>query len=216
MSITKDFILAGNATFTIDTPDAGHRTYRVRHKPAEGRWKECWFVDLLTGSDNETSYSYIGKLDDFTGQLVLTAKSKMDATSFAVRLLNRVLARVWADDHQAFESKGFKLHHEGTCGRCGRKLTVPESIESGFGPECVKKAGLVGKPASERTEEDERRGIMNRESVIAMRDWFEEKAQFARLEAIQEQLAFASDPDLVDRYGRVIPKDHECYAAARN
>jgi len=23
------------------------------------------------------------------------------------------------------------------CGRCGRVLTVPESVESGFGPECI-------------------------------------------------------------------------------
>jgi hypothetical protein len=29
------------------------------------------------------------------------------------------------------------VHHEGRCGRCGRTLTVPESIESGFGPECI-------------------------------------------------------------------------------
>ena len=27
--------------------------------------------------------------------------------------------------------------HEGRCGRCGRKLTVPESIEAGYGPECI-------------------------------------------------------------------------------
>jgi hypothetical protein len=27
--------------------------------------------------------------------------------------------------------------HEGKCGRCNRKLTVPSSIESGFGPECI-------------------------------------------------------------------------------
>jgi hypothetical protein len=30
-----------------------------------------------------------------------------------------------------------EVHHEGRCGRCGRALTVPESIESGFGPECI-------------------------------------------------------------------------------
>jgi hypothetical protein len=29
-------------------------------------------------------------------------------------------------------------HHEGKCGRCGRLLTVPSSIESGIGPECSK------------------------------------------------------------------------------
>src|ERR1019366_4832357 len=29
-----------------------------------------------------------------------------------------------------------EVWHEGKCGRCGRKLTVPESIERGIGPEC--------------------------------------------------------------------------------
>jgi hypothetical protein len=33
--------------------------------------------------------------------------------------------------------KGLKVHHEGRCCRCGRKLTVPESIETGLGPECA-------------------------------------------------------------------------------
>ena len=33
-----------------------------------------------------------------------------------------------------------EVWHEGSCGRCGRKLTVPESIENGLGPVC---AGLV-------------------------------------------------------------------------
>lgn len=213
--LTKDFILAGNATFTIDTPDQGHRTYRVRHKAAEGRWKECWFVDLLTGSDNESDYSYVGKLDDFTGQVISTAKSKLPADAYPVKLLNRVLARVWADDHQAFESKGFKLHHEGQCGRCGRKLTVPESIESGFGPECIKKA--IGGGFSTKKLAQELVDAIDPICAVrdAMAERVEEKAEFARLEAIQEQLAFASDPDLKDRFGRVIPKDHECYAAAR-
>ena len=27
--------------------------------------------------------------------------------------------------------------HEGRCGRCGRKLTVPASIERGLGPVCA-------------------------------------------------------------------------------
>ena len=31
------------------------------------------------------------------------------------------------------------VHHAGRCGRCGRKLTVPTSIESGFGPDCLGK-----------------------------------------------------------------------------
>jgi hypothetical protein len=38
---------------------------------------------------------------------------------------------------------GWEFRHEGRCGRCGRTLTVPESIDSGFGPECINLAGLA-------------------------------------------------------------------------
>jgi hypothetical protein len=38
---------------------------------------------------------------------------------------------------------GVVIWHEGRCGRCGRRLTVPESIESGYGPECIGKIGGV-------------------------------------------------------------------------
>lgn len=135
MSITSKFVLAGDAIFTIETPDK-HHTYRVEHSPATERWAESWFVKLLTGNDND--YTYIGKLDDFTGQLKLTAKSKLPADAFPIRLFNRVMARVWADDHDSYEQHGYKTHHKGKCGRCGRTLTVPTSVESGFGPECIK------------------------------------------------------------------------------
>jgi hypothetical protein len=36
---------------------------------------------------------------------------------------------------------GYKIHHEGRCGKCGRLLTVPESVETGIGPECAKRMG---------------------------------------------------------------------------
>ena len=38
---------------------------------------------------------------------------------------------------------GFEFWHEGRCARCSRRLTVPESISSGFGPECIKLVGSV-------------------------------------------------------------------------
>lgn len=143
--LTKQFILAGDATFTIECPPevaANHRphyTYRVQKVEANDRWPEAWFVKTLTGPDNESSYTYLGKLDPFTSEVKLTAKSCDGPDAFRYRILNRVLARVWCDDHAAYEEAGYKLHHEGRCGRCGRKLTVPESVESGIGPECAKK-----------------------------------------------------------------------------
>lgn len=33
--------------------------------------------------------------------------------------------------------------HEGRCGHCGRRLTVPASIFTGFGPDCAEKLGII-------------------------------------------------------------------------
>jgi hypothetical protein len=141
--VDRDFILAGDAIFTIELPGSGHHTFRVQYVEANDRWQEAWFVKALIGPDNTCSYAYLGKLNEFTGQVTTTARSCWPQDAFPVRLLNRILARVWSDDHAAYEQHGYKTHHEGRCGRCGRVLTVPSSIESGIGPECAKKMCLV-------------------------------------------------------------------------
>lgn len=149
MAVSKQFVLAGNATFTIELPVTAsgyikgefrrsHYTFRVRKTEANENYPEAYFVKVLTGPDNESNYTYLGKLSPLSGAVVLTGKSKFTADSFPVRLLERTLSRVWADDHAAYEAHGYKTHHEGACGRCGRKLTVPASVESGIGPECAK------------------------------------------------------------------------------
>lgn len=150
MAISKEFVLAGDATLTIEVPDGcrpengkPHYTFRVQKVEASDRWPESYFVKLLTGPDNTKSYSYVGKLEPFTGQVNLTQKSKFGAEAFVVRLINHVLARVWGDDHEAYEKHGFHAHHEGKCGRCGRKLTTPKSVTSGVGPECAKILGVA-------------------------------------------------------------------------
>ncbi len=40
-----------------------------------------------------------------------------------------------------------EVRHEGSCGRCGRKLTVPASIDAGIGPECAGKLGGLASAA---------------------------------------------------------------------
>ena len=90
-----------------------------------------------TGPDNYVNYRYLGILNPETGLVRTTNASCLKGDSLPVRLLNRALELVWQENTAQFEEKGFNLHHEGRCGRCGRKLTVPESIESGFGPECA-------------------------------------------------------------------------------
>ena len=139
--VGQDFILAGKATFTLSDPHGDHRTFRVVRKEAGNGYPEAFFVSLLSGPDNESDYTYLGKLDPFTGQVVPTAKSGWTQVTRPghVVALNRVLARVWCDDHEAFERAGWTLRHAMKCGRCGRTLTHPDSIASGIGPECAKR-----------------------------------------------------------------------------
>lgn len=37
----------------------------------------------------------------------------------------------------------FEFWHEGRCAACARRLTVPQSIATGFGPECAERLGIV-------------------------------------------------------------------------
>lgn len=152
MSVSKEFILAGRAVFTIETP-SGHYTFKVNRKEASMKYDEAWFVKMLVGPDNTSDYAYIGKLDPDRAEVFTTTASRITQDSLPMRLLNRILARVWANDHVAYEQHGYKTHHEGTCGRCGRALTVPESIESGIGPECAKKMGIARSSVSLFKEE---------------------------------------------------------------
>lgn len=142
--LSRDFILAGNAIFTLAIPDdfadahdlPGHYTFRVNSKQSRDGLSTTWFAALLTGPDNEADYTYVGVLDSASGDVRLTKASTYTDDTMAVRLLRRALACVWADDCGKLEASGFRLHHEGRCGRCGRMLSTPESIDAGIGPEC--------------------------------------------------------------------------------
>lgn len=140
LGITLDFVLAGKATFTVANPTGEHLTFRVRRsEPRDGYARPAYWAYLLTGPDNEQDYTYVGRIDDETGRVMLTNASRYDADSRPVRVLQwaiRVIAR-----KQSLPA-GYAILHDGRCGRCGRTLTTPGSIETGIGPECARKLGL--------------------------------------------------------------------------
>lgn len=146
--IEKHFVLAGQAIFTLDIPQEfcdrhdlpSHYTYRVTKKEASERYSEVFFASLLTGPDNTSDYTYMGMIEPLSGEVRLTRASKYSKESWPYRLLCRVLTCLWQGKNERIIDAHFDLHHEGRCCRCGRVLTVPESILSGIGPECAKKA----------------------------------------------------------------------------
>lgn len=126
----RRFILAGNATFTIVSAKTGTRfTYKIRAKNvAVGR--TLYFVSVLTGSDNENDFTFLGTI--FDGKdFRHSTKSHISQDAPSARAFAWCFGRILADT-----LTDASVHHEGKCGRCGRKLTVPSSIEIGLGPEC--------------------------------------------------------------------------------
>ena len=61
MKDTLQFILAGNALFTVENAETGNRfTFKVRQPDDD----KPHFVSVLTGADNECSYSFLGTVFD--------------------------------------------------------------------------------------------------------------------------------------------------------
>jgi len=115
------------ATMTVVNDATGGRV-TVRFRKPKGF--NSVLVDVMTGSDNEEHFSFLGTLRG--EQVVISPKSKAgDKGQRARTILNWTFAAAGRDDLRTV-----RCLHEGRCGRCGRKLTVPASIDSGLGPEC--------------------------------------------------------------------------------
>ena len=135
--LTKDFVLAGNAIFTVANAKGERYTFKVVHKESTGRFPEAWMAFLLTGPDNTKNYTYMGMVNPNTGAVFHTKASAKFANSLPLKVANWSLnSIVWGGKTLP---AGYTAEHAGRCGRCGRMLTVPESIQSGIGPECAKK-----------------------------------------------------------------------------
>lgn len=126
-----DFFTGGKAVFTVSNPTGEHYTYKIL-KPDSA---SPFFVSLLAGPNNTEDFTYIGVFMPQMATLKMTRASEMNENSMPVKVFK------WAVQ-QLFLKKeipeGYRIQHEGLCCRCGRALTVPESIDDGIGPECKK------------------------------------------------------------------------------
>ena len=90
-------------------------------------------VDLL-GAGHLGDYGFIGSFKQ--GQLIISTKFKgsKDSAVKARKAIQWVLYRI----HQGKDLATVRVLHEGVCGRCGKTLTRPDSIDNGLGPDCFK------------------------------------------------------------------------------
>lgn len=132
-----DYILAGNAKVTLVSKSTGQRfTYKVATPKGK---TSPHFVRLLTGPDNRHNYSYMGRIVP-GGQYIHDKRNRAGAEdSPSTKGFRWVLYRLVGRDFATVDAN-VEIWHEGKCGRCGRTLTVPESIATGIGPVCSGKA----------------------------------------------------------------------------
>jgi hypothetical protein len=137
-SDVKRYVLAGKATITLKSLKTGTRyTYRINQKTNNDGTKTPHFVSVMFGPDNTTDFLYMGSI--FEGSKYRhTKNSKVQEND----VRERAFCYVWLRVLDGLLPSDVEVWHSGTCGRCGRKLTVPESIANGIGPECATKEGV--------------------------------------------------------------------------
>lgn len=160
------FIFAGKAVFTLRSVETGNRfTYKMNAaKGDDGKFKPDFHFAKMNVAG---SFDYAGCVRD-RKTFFQTKKSKVPANHQGLAALEYVLRHL-ADD--SLDGR-VEVWHEGRCGKCGKPLTVPESIRSGIGPECAKTI---------------------RRAVYAEREVhqdIDEGNEHGKLEADQEALAF--------------------------
>lgn len=136
----NSFVLAGNCTFTLKSKRTGKRyTYKITKTKNDKQYEHVkYWVKVLVGPDNKMDYEYVGYLvgDHDNGYKFVHGKKKSKFTDRS-NMYNQVIDWFFFMLTQKKVSDKIEVWHEGRCGRCGRKLTVPESIETGLGPVCA-------------------------------------------------------------------------------
>jgi hypothetical protein len=130
----RQHMRAGKSTITIKSLKTEARfTYRLTLSD-DGA---CIFVSVLNGPDNYANYKYIGRIS----RDIFWAGRKTPRPDDIAKDAPSVVAFAWTWKQlaQGHLPGSVEVWHEGRCGRCGRKLTVPESVAAGFGPECAGK-----------------------------------------------------------------------------
>lgn len=121
------FMFAGKSIFTfVNTKTNNRFTYKIK----QAKDSNLFFVSTLT---NPETYTYIGTCIE--GNYKHGKKSNISSDAQSVKVFEFMLNRLKSDNLPDF----LEVWHEGFCGKCGRRLTVPSSILTGIGPECIKK-----------------------------------------------------------------------------
>lgn len=128
--VGMEFILAGNAEFTIKNSETGNE-YTFKITQNEDDYNKPHWVQVKEGSE----YKNIGVIFD-SKIFKHYRKCQLPIQSTEFKTFNWL----WGVYNQSGNfPPQITIKHIGKCGRCGRKLTTTKSIVNGLGPVCAKK-----------------------------------------------------------------------------
>jgi len=121
------FIMGGKSIFTAKNNETGNRfTFKVN----KGDQGDIYFLSVLT---QPNIFEFIGTF--YPSTLVkISPKSRITEQSTSYKVFNYILSHLRKGDLP----KQVEIWHEGKCAKCGRSLTDPDSIKTGWGPYCRK------------------------------------------------------------------------------
>lgn len=137
-ALALSFLTAGKAVVTLKSEKTGnHYTFKVKAAKKNGTGQASHFVHVRTGGTGKSAYAYMGYLRGGVEYRHGINKSPIDVSAPQARAFRYALTHIL----QKVMPPQCEIWHEGTCGRCNRPLSDPESIARGIGPECIKKMG---------------------------------------------------------------------------
>ena len=133
----RRFVSGGKALFTIRSIATGKRhTYKLKRQLDQNEMPTgSFYVSILFGPDNYSNYLYLGMADENLN-FRTTAGTKLKKDGKEVAAIAYFLRFLKKETFDAM-MEHIEFFHAGKCCQCGRRLTVPESIESGIGPVCA-------------------------------------------------------------------------------
>lgn len=134
------YMLAGKSEFTLHSTKVNKDFYYKLTKKAklDNNEEYIYFLNIKQGS--EWVYAGVVWYDnkDNTFKFAKGAKGTLDNNNLNVKSLLFVLNKLYRKE----EVQHCLVFHSGKCGVCGKKLTTPESILTGLGPQCAKRVGI--------------------------------------------------------------------------
>lgn len=121
-----------NGIYTITSPKGGHRTFQIK-TALNGALKGSRILSMLTGPDNTRNYTGFAFVNNDGIKVWSKYAVNPDYKTYGELLWSLALD----GERSPYFQRGYRLLVEGRCVKCNRRLTVPESVISGIGPECA-------------------------------------------------------------------------------